>query len=358
MDFGLSEEQELLQETVRSFVDNECPPTRVREIFDAETGHDAAVWKGLCEIGLAGLNVPEDLGGAGLEALDLALVTEELGRAAVPGPFLGHALASEAIAHGGSDAQKQRWLPRLASGECIGTVALAEEAAWMPGEWTLTAADAKATGNKSLVPHASLADVIVIGLAGGGLALVERDAPGVSLAPFAGVDRTRPCYGLALDGAPIDVLPGGVAAAGRVRDLALVLLAADAFGGGWRLIQMTVDYLGQRQQFGMPLTQFQGIKHQLANLATELEPARALWWYAAHALDHIAEEAERSAAIAKAHITDRAMDIARECVELHGGIGFTWECDVQIWYKRQMFNRSFLGSPQLHRERSAALGGW
>jgi alkylation response protein AidB-like acyl-CoA dehydrogenase len=108
----------------------------------------------------------------------------------------------------------------------------------------------------------------------------------------------------------------------------------------------------------MPLTQFQGIKHQLANLATELEPARALWWYAAHALDHIAEEAERSAAIAKAHITDRAMDIARECVELHGGIGFTWECDVQIWYKRQMFNRSFLGSPQLHRERSAALGGW
>ncbi len=358
MDFGLSEEQELLQETVGSFVDNECPPTRVREIFDAGAGHDPTVWKGLAEMGIAGLIVPEEYGGAGLGSLDLALVAEEFGRGAVPGPFLAHALACRALLLGGSPEQRSRWLPRLATADAIGSVALCEAGdAWDPQDWSLEVRDGRASGRKPLTPSADLADVIAVGTSDG-MALVERGADGVSIEPFDGIDRTRPCATLVLQDAAVEPLADGAAAARGVRDLGLVLLAADALGGGWKLIRMTIDYLGQREQFGMPLTQFQGIKHQITNLATELEPARALVWYAAHALDHVPAESERAAAIAKAHLTDRAMDVARESVELHGGIGFTWECDVQIWYKRQMFNRAFLGSPRVHRERSAVLAGW
>jgi alkylation response protein AidB-like acyl-CoA dehydrogenase len=154
------------------------------------------------------------------------------------------------------------------------------------------------------------------------------------------------------------VLPEGKAAAPRVRDAGLCLLAADAFGTGKRLVDMSVAYAKEREQFGVTIGHFQALKHQLANMALEIEPARGLYWYAAHAFDHLREEAERAAALAKAHITDRAMQIARDAVEVHGGIGFTWECDVQIWFKRAIFDRAFLGIPSLHRERAAQLAGW
>jgi alkylation response protein AidB-like acyl-CoA dehydrogenase len=143
-----------------------------------------------------------------------------------------------------------------------------------------------------------------------------------------------------------------------VRDAALVLLAADAFGGASRLVEASVEYARTREQFGVVIGQFQALKHQLADMALEVEPARGLYWYAAHAFDHVPEEAERSAALAKAHVTDVFMQVARDAVEAHGGLGFTWECDVQIWFKRAMFDRAFLGSPSLHRERAATLAGW
>jgi alkylation response protein AidB-like acyl-CoA dehydrogenase len=144
-----------------------------------------------------------------------------------------------------------------------------------------------------------------------------------------------------------------------LRDAALVLLAADAFGAAHRLIRMTVDYCKTRQQFGQPIAQFQALKHQLANMAVEVDPTRGLWWYAAHAFDHESpERAARAAALAKSHVTDRAMQAARDAVECHGGIGFTWECDVQLWFKRILFDRQWLGTPEQHRERIAQLNGW
>jgi alkylation response protein AidB-like acyl-CoA dehydrogenase len=149
-----------------------------------------------------------------------------------------------------------------------------------------------------------------------------------------------------------------VGASARVRDAGLVLLAADAFGGAQRLLEMSVEYAKTRQQFGVTIGSFQGLKHQLANLAVEIEPARGLYWYAAHAFDHVREESERTAALAKAHLTHVYMQAARDSVEAHGGIGFTWECDVQIYFKRAMFDRAFLGTPATHRERAAALAGW
>jgi len=207
------------------------------------------------------------------------------------------------------------------------------------------------------VPYGRLADVIVVGTAGPGLA-VEGGAGGVNPTPFDGVDRARRLDNLRLEGAACEVLPGGRAAAPRLRDAALCLLAADAFGTGRRLLDLCVTYARQREQFGVTIGHFQGLKHQLANMAVEIEPARALFWYAAYAFDHIPQEAERSAALAKAHVTDRAMQIGRDAVEAHGGIGFTWECDVQIWFKRAMFDRAYMGLPSVHRERAARLAGW
>ncbi len=358
MNFDLSEEQELLQETLRQFLDNECPPTQVRAIFDGDTGHDPGLWKGLLELGIGGLMISEEHGGAGLELLDLALASETLGYAGTPGPFLGHALASLAVTLAGSAEQQRRWLPRLASGEALGSVALGESGgAWQPEQWRIEAADAL-HGRKHFVPYASLADLIVVGTAGGGLALVERAAEGVRVEPFDSVDRGRRLGDVAFEGAACEGLDGTAEAGSKLRDAALVLLAADAFGAACRLLDMAVEYAGTREQFGVAIGHFQGLKHQLANMAVEIEPCRGLYWYAAHAFDRIPDQAPRAAALAKAHIAERAMQLARDSVEAHGGIGFTWECDVQIWFKRVLFDRAWLGTPDVHRERSAQLAGW
>jgi alkylation response protein AidB-like acyl-CoA dehydrogenase len=358
VNFDTSEEQELLQDTVRQFLAGECPPPRVREIFDGESGHDPALWKGMVELGLAGLLVPEEHGGAGLEVIDAALVSETLGYGAAPGPFFGHVLATAAILAAGSDAQRERWLPRLASGEVLASVALGESGGrWLPDEWSVDAAP-ELHGEKRFVPHGDLADLFVVGTAGGDLVLVERGAQGVSALPWEGVDRTRRLSTLRFEGAPAEALAQGRSAAARVCDVGLVLLAADAFGAASRLLDMSVEYAGTREQFGVTIGHFQALKHQLADMAVEIEPSRGLWWYAAHAQDHVPDDAPRFAALAKAHVTDRAMRVARDAVEAHGGIGFTWECDVQIWFKRALFDRAWLGTPELHRERVAALAGW
>ncbi len=362
MNFGLSEEQEILQSSVGQYLEKECPANRLRDIFEGEDGFDAALWQGMVEMGLAGLVIPEEFGGAGLEILDLGLVSEVLGRAATPGPFLGHTLAGLAILRGGSEEQKQRWLPRLASGEALGSVALCESRdragaeGWGPEDWKLSAA-AELSGTRPHVLYGSRADLIVVGVENG-LCVVEGSAAGVQWTPVKGADRSRRTDDLTLDGTPAERLPDGASAAQFVRDAGLVALSADAFGGASRLIQDSVEYAKTRVQFGVPIAHFQAVKHQLANMATAIEPARSLYWYAAHALDQIPEAAPRQAAIAKAHLTDQYLQIARESVELHGGIGFTWECDVQMWFKRAMFDRAFLGTPSLHRERAAVLADW
>jgi alkylation response protein AidB-like acyl-CoA dehydrogenase len=359
MDFSLSQEQDLLQATVRAFVANECPSQTVRAIFDGDRRSVAALWSGLVEIGVPGLAVPEAYGGAGLELLELALVSEELGRGAVPVPFLGQALATLALVHGGSREQQERWLPRLASGAASATVALAEGSGrWLPETWSVALESGRVTGRKELVPEAEVAELFVVGCRGGELALVEGAGAGeaVRVTPESTLDRGRPLATLDLEGAPAEPLSGFDAQ--RLLDAGSVLLAADAFGAAHQLVRATAAYLQTRQQFGQPVAQFQAVKHQLANMALEVDPTCGLWWYAAHVFDHAPAEASRAAALAKAHITERAQQVARDAVEAHGGIGFTWECDVQIWFKRILFDRLWLGAPELHRERFAALEGW
>jgi alkylation response protein AidB-like acyl-CoA dehydrogenase len=358
MDFGLSDEQRLLQDTVEKFLEKENDPTKLRARFDAEEAFDAGLWRGLAELGLAGLAIPEAHGGAGLHLLDAALAAETLGRFAAPGPFLGHTLASLALTLGGSAEQQRRWLPRLATGDAVASVAFAEPGGgWQPEEWRFPVGGSL-SGAKEHVLNAARADVLVVGLAGGGLALHERERGGAVIEPFPSVDRTRRLDHVRFEGAPCEELPGGAAAAPRVRDAVLALLAADAFGGAARLLDITVEYAKTREQFGVTIGHFQALKHQLANMALEVEPGRALYWYAAHAFDHAPEDAPRMAALAKAHLGDRFLQVARDAVEAHGGLGYTWECDVQIWFKRAIFDRTYLGSSTVHRERAAKLAGW
>ncbi len=355
MNFDLSAEQTALQDSVGRLLQNELDQVRLLEIFDSEDGHDARLWQALGELGVLGLMIDERHGGTGLEMLDAAVVTEMLGYHGAPGPYLGHVAASLAICWGANDAQKERWLPRLATGECLGTVALAEsDAAWQPNEWRLAGPTAL-NGTKRNVLYPAQADVMVVGVAGGELMLVENPAETVEVTPLPCLDATRRIAHVAFHDTPAEPLGGS---AGRLRDGLLVLLAADAFGGARRCLDMAVDYALTREQFGQVIGAFQGLKHQLANVAADIEPARALYWYAAHAFDAVPEDAQRMAALAKAHVTERFLHAARECTQAHGGIAYTWEFPLHVWLKRAVFDRMYMGSTSMHRTRVAELSGW
>ncbi|MEW6270592.1 MAG: acyl-CoA dehydrogenase family protein [Thermodesulfobacteriota bacterium] len=362
MDFGLTQDQLLLKDTIRRFLEEQCPTTRVRQVMDGPTGHDPELWSGLVDLGVTGLYVDAQHGGAGLELLDLALAAEELGYNATPGPFLGNALAQIALALGGDDEQRRRFLPQLTDGSRIGTFALGEaDGEWRPEKVATRAERGRLTGTKVLVPYGSLADVLVVAARdedGPGLWLVEQGAAGMKATDYLCNDLTRRLSQVELDGTPGVELPGGAAAAARVRDAGCVLLAADAFGGCRRMLDMAVSYAKQREQFGQIIGAFQAVKHQLANLACELEPTLSLWWYAAHAFDRIQDESAHRAALAKALLSDTFDRFARDTTELHGGIGFTWEFDLHLWFRRAIFDRSFLGDANDHRARAAELAGW
>jgi len=362
MNFGLSEDQMLLKSTIKRFLEEQCPTSRVRAIMESDSGHDPALWQGLADLGITGLNIPAAHGGSGLELLDLALAAEELGYAATPGPFLGSAMAATALVEGGDAAQREPWLPRVAAGQAIGTVAFGEaDSQWDPGQYTTRVTAGKLTGLKPLVPSAGVADFLIVAAvddAGPGLWLVERGAPGIAITPLKVLDMTRHVDSVRFTGTPAVKLGGTPAALQRTVDAGCVLIAADAFGGSRRCLDMTVQYAMQREQFGQKIGAFQAVKHQIANLAAELEPSLSFYWYAAHAFDRIRDQSERHAAMAKALLTDVFDRVTRDTTELHGGIGFTWEFDLHLWFRRAIFDRGFLGDAAFHRTRAANLAGW
>jgi len=362
VDFGLSEEQTLLQDTIRRWLEGECPTTRVRAIMESATGHDPELWRGLAELGVAGLVVPAAHGGIGLELLDAALAAEVLGWCCTPGPFLAATMAAVALVESGDAAAQAEWLPRIASGDALVTFALGEGLGqWDAAQLASRVTGGKLSGEKPLVPYGDVADAIVVAAqdeSGPGLWIVTRAAAGVSHTTLRVFDMTRRVSMATFDGVPAVKVASGRAAIDRARDAGLILVAADAFGGAARCLDMTAKYSLTREQFGQPIAAFQGVKHQLADLACDLEPSRSLWWYAAHAFDHLPERSERHAALAKAHLTDVYDRVARYAIELHGGIGFTWEFDLHLWWRRAVFDRAFLGEAAWHRERAAALAGW
>ncbi|MBI3783587.1 MAG: acyl-CoA/acyl-ACP dehydrogenase [Deltaproteobacteria bacterium] len=362
MDFGLSEDQVLLRQTIRRFLDEQCPTSRVRAIMESDSGHDTTLWQGLVDLGVTGLIVPAAYGGSGLELLDLVLAAEELGYAATPGPFLGSSMATVALMEGGDAAQRQRWLPQIASGKALLTIAFGEaDSQWDPRAFTTKASGGKLNGEKPFVPYAAIADALIVAAAdddGPGLWLVERGAAGIETTSLTLVDMTRRVDGVRFKDTPATKLGGDRAALQRTIDAGCILIAADAYGGSRRCLEMAVDYAKTREQFGQIIGAFQGVKHQIASLACEIEPSLALYWYAAHAFDRIRDQSPRHAALVKAHMSDLYDRATRDSTELHGGIGFTWEFDLHLWFRRAVFDRSFLGEAAVHRARAADLAGW
>jgi alkylation response protein AidB-like acyl-CoA dehydrogenase len=374
MDFGLSEDQELLSRSAAEFLAAECPPTLVREAAGDEDGYPRALYRKMAELGWLGLIVPEQYGGAGLSTLDLALLCEQLGRAVVPGPFFSSAvLATLAILHGGSAAQKKRWLPKLASGEAIGALALLEESDRIDAHGVAMKARARGggwvlSGTKLFVTDAHIADLLVVAARTAGrdedgvtLFLVPRDTPGVKVLPLPSIDVTRRPMEVRFESVelPKDAVLGaagkGWKALGRVLDGAAVALAGDCLGGAERMLELAVEYSKVREQFGRVIGSFQAMKHIAAEMVSEIEPARALVWYAAYAADALPREAPRAASMAKACLGDVYARVANRSVQMHGGIGFTWEHDLHFWFKRAKWNELAYGDPAWHRERLATL---
>jgi alkylation response protein AidB-like acyl-CoA dehydrogenase len=377
MDFGLSEEQEMLQRSAREFLTQECPPTFVREMYKSEDGFSRELHRKMVEQGWTGLLVPETYNGSGLGLLDMALLLEEMGRAVVPGPFLfSSVLFTLALKQGGSTAQKKAWLPRLAAGEAIGTLAFLEADDRLDARGvTLKAKKSRdsytLSGTKMFVPFAAVADALLVvartsGRAEEGISLllVERETPGLTIKPLEIFDLTRRVYEVECRNVVVPKT-GVVGDEGqgwkilsRLMDAACVALAADSLGGAQKALEMAVEYTKVRTQFNRPIASFQALKHMAAEMASEIEPARALVWYAAHAFDTRPREASRAAALAKARLSDVYSHTTNRAVQMHGGIGFTWEHDMHFWFKRAKWNEFAFGDATFHRERLAQLEGF
>jgi alkylation response protein AidB-like acyl-CoA dehydrogenase len=377
IDFGLSEDQEALARAAREFLARECPPALVRETAKLADGIPAALYAKMAELGWMGLVVPETQGGLGLGTLELALVMEELGRVAAPGPFLGTQLVIAALLHAGSAAQRKAWLPRLVAGEVHGALAYLEESdRHDPAGITLRARRTRTGytlgGGKVFVPGVPGAQVLLVaartkagaGPAGVSLFLLEAGTRGVRVKPQETIDLTRRIGEVELREVAVarDALVGkegaGWPVLARLLDVAALGIAADSLGGAARALEMAVEYSKVRQQFGRPIGSFQALKHMAAEMVADVEPSRSLVWYAAYALDRRPSEAARAVAMAKARLGDVYSRTVNRAVQIHGGIGFTWEHDLQLWFKRAAWNEVAYGDPTFQRERVAELDAY
>jgi alkylation response protein AidB-like acyl-CoA dehydrogenase len=373
MDFGFSEEQELLRAEVRKFLAEHAPSAELRRIAESPDGFSRALWKQIAELGWLGLTIPEAHGGAGLGFVDWVVLLEETGRALFPSPLVSSALCAAAL-RGGSEAQRALWLPRLADGSAIGTVAILEASDHLAPEGVALAGRAEGdgfvlSGEKLFVGDAGAADVFVVAFRSGAqpeavsLALVERNAPGVAAEDLPGIDLTKRSGRLRLDGVavPRAALLGAPGAAwpavARLLELGAFAAAAEAAGAAEAALQLTVSYAQQRIQFGSPIGRFQGVKHPLAEMYVDVESWKSLVYYAAWALDTDDPSASLAVSRAKAYASEAFARIGLDCVQLHGGIGYTWEYDAQLFLKRSKWVRPAFGDAEFHYERVAALVG-
>ena len=362
MDFGLSEEQRLLQDTFQSFLAEQVPISRVRELLDSGAEETDGPWPALADLGAAGVLIPEELGGSGLALLDAALIAEELGRALTPTPFLGSAVMSPvAFLEAGTPEQKREWLPKLATGRTRMGVAATETYSRLEGA-QVRLEDGRLWGKALMAIDLAGAETALVAAGNSDLLLVAADAPGLTTQSLSSVVRTRSLAELVFEGVePISTLGGpggGGRAIERMLDAGRVALTGEIIGACQSMLQQAVAYAGQREQFGRVIGSFQAVKHMCAEMAAELEPTRSLFWYAAHGFDALPDSTSLVIAHAKAHAGEIGAFIARTSTEVHGGIGFTDEQNLHLWLKRIGVDRQLLGGPDVLRERAALLQGW
>ena len=376
MDIGFTEEQELLRASARRFLENECPSAFVRQRMAEPEAMIEVFWQKLAGQGWFGLLYPEEAGGSRLGLIDMTVLMEEMGRAVMPGAFFSTVLlGGSAILEAGSPAQQQEWLPRITAGDAKVSLAWTEpnarwDAAGIVATGRETAGGFVLSGTKLFVPDAHLSDALIVALRtrdgntmedGISLFLVPKDTAGLAVTVLPTIDDTRKLCEVKLDNVTVspEALLGekhrGWPALARVLDRATVALCAEMCGGAQRVLDMTTDYAKIRIAFGKPIGSYQGVKHRAADMLVDVENAKSLTYYAAWALDERLAEAPLAASMAKAYASDAYRKVAGAGIQLHGGIGFTWEHDLQLYFKRAKASEVAFGDATWHRERVARL---
>jgi alkylation response protein AidB-like acyl-CoA dehydrogenase len=367
MDFDLNKAQKLLQQSARDFFARECKPERVRELMAADTAYDEGLWRAMADQGWTGLIIPEDFGGLGLSLVDLIAVSEEMGRACLPGPFLSTLWAAALIVRAGSEGQRKQYLEPIAAGDMKATVALLEEDAdWNPGAVQMRAEkegkNFRLRGRKEFVTDAEVADLIIcVSRDNDGLVLApfEKGAKGMKITATPGVDATRKLYSVEFDDV---VVPEADALAFNTRpqdalesamNAAIVALCAEMLGGMQWTLENTVEYAKTRQQFGKPIGIYQAVQHQLADMFLMTESARSAVYYAAWTVSENDPSARLAVSVAKSYCSDAAREVGNRGAQAHGGIGFTWEHNLQLYYKRAKASEIMFGDANFHREEIA-----
>ncbi|HEV7789283.1 MAG TPA: acyl-CoA dehydrogenase family protein [Pseudonocardia sp.] len=364
--FAFGPERDELRATVRRFLADRSPESEVRRLMETEDGYDPAVWRLMAtQLGLQGLVVPERYGGAGSGCVELQIACEEMGRALLCAPFLSSAvLATSVLLFAGDAAAAQRYLPGLADGSTIGTLAVTEESgSWAADDVRTVAtpggpADAgyRLAGEKLYVLDGTVADLLLVVATTGrgpGLFAVAPDAPGLTRTAMATLDATRKQARLVLDGTPATLVGEDGGAAGPLAaalDVGAAALAAEQAGGARRVLEMAVEYAKVREQFGRPIGSYQAIKHKCADMLLEVESSTSAAYAAGWAIDGESAEIGVLASLAKAYCSEAYHHCAAENIQIHGGIGFTWEHPAHLYFKRATSTEVLLGSPRYHRE--------
>lgn len=367
MDFELSKPQKLLQTSVREFLHRECPIERVRRVMASDSGVDDGLWAGMADQGWLGLTLPEDVEGLELGAVELAAVAEIQGQFCLPAPSLSNLWAAGILAAAGNQGQAARLLPGIADGEHRATVALLEASAdWDPQAVTAAAQDVgegiRLSGSKPFVAAAAQAKTILwVARLEGELAIFAVDRDSLHLEPQPALDPTRRLYTVSAEGLeiPTDRLlargQAAEAALARATREATVAACAELVGGMQWVLGTALEYVKSRKQFGKPIGAYQAVQHLMADILLHLESARSATYYAAWAVAEGDAEADRLVSIAKAYCSDAGREVGNSGIQVHGGIGFTWEHDLQLYYKRAKALEILFGDATYHRERIARL---
>src|SRR5260221_5046276 len=363
MYFDTADEQQAIRSTARDFLAARYKSERIRELAESEHGFEQSDWEEMAELGWPGLALPEEWGGQGLGIVDLAVLFEEMGYALVPSPLLSTTVAGLALAINGTDEQRERWLRSLASGEARGTVALfdAGPPATLGGYEMEAKADGDGVvidGEKVLMMDAATAAFFLVATSDGRRHLVERGADGVTVSAEMWMDGTRSLCSVRCDGAGVG--PEATWSGGQEKYLpvlwrACVAIAAESTGLAQRTMEMAVEYAKDRQQFGRPIGAYQAVSHRCAQMLLETENSRSAVYGAAWAADAEPESLPLAASMAKAYASDAGWRVPDASIQVHGGIGFTWEHDLHFFLKRGKANAATFGDARWHRERVADL---
>ncbi len=355
MQFGLSESQQILKDTARKFFAGECAMPETRKLMETETAYDADLWRKLADQGFAGIIIPEEFGGMGLGLVELILLMEEAGYALLPGPLYSTVMAGAVLNACGSAEQKQKYLPRIAAGHARATVAFLEVASsWDIEDLRISSAAGKLNGAKFFVADAQVADLIVV-IANDCSYVVEAKASGIKIEPMKGLDLGRKIYSVEFSSTPAEHLVGDKHSMERALQIATAALTAEMTGGMQRVMELAVAYAKTRKQFGKAIGSFQAVQHMCAEMYLETESTRSAAYYSAWALEENSPDAATAVSIAKMYASDAARNVGNRGIQVHGGMGFTWENDVHLYYRRAKASETMLGDATFHRERIAKI---